>query len=269
MRYLIGEASKLVGISNETIRYYEREGAIHAIKDKSTGYRYYSALDISVLMRVRMYRNCGFSLPEISHMLNHCELDELEGCLAKKRRELREQIVWMERVERQLAHMGTILNEVPHMLHHCVKATSPAMFRLEFQQRDQITKSLAVQALAKEWINKMPLTFPSPRFLRQDLCEQNDRYSIGLAVYARDAAYLGVAESDLVEYFPPRPCVYTVIEAREGALLTPKLIRPAMDYMEENGLSLASDVVGVGITSLKKSSIHVRYHQIWLPLAAQ
>lgn len=269
LKYLIGEMSKLVGISNETIRYYEREGAIHAKKDKDTGYRYYSALDLTLLMRARMYRSCGFSLPEISHMLNHCEVDELEDLLAEKRSELREQIVWLEHVERRLTDMEAVLHEIPHMLNRCVQTTSPALFRLEFQQQDRITKNKDILVTAKEWINKMPLVFPSARFLRQDILDQNDQYSMGLAVYAHDAEYLGIAESPLVQHFSPRHCVYTVIEGREGELLHPGMIKHALEYVKENGLFLASDAIGVAVTSLKKSEAHIRYHQIWLPLGQE
>ena len=52
MAYKIGEVAKLLGISSETVRYYEREGVIQSQKiDQESGYRYYEALDINALMR--------------------------------------------------------------------------------------------------------------------------------------------------------------------------------------------------------------------------
>lgn len=73
MTYKIGEVAKLLGISSETVRYYEREGVIQSQKiDQESGYRYYEALDINALMRVRMYRNYGFTLQEAKEMLNTC-----------------------------------------------------------------------------------------------------------------------------------------------------------------------------------------------------
>ena len=69
MAYKIGEVAKLLGISSETVRYYEREGVIQSQKiDQESGYRYYEALDINALMRVRMYRNYGFTLQEAKQM---------------------------------------------------------------------------------------------------------------------------------------------------------------------------------------------------------
>ena len=84
MAYKIGEVAKLLGISSETVRYYEREGVIRSQKiDQESGYRYYEALDINALMRVRMYRNYGFTLQEAKEMLNTCTLEEIAEVMSK------------------------------------------------------------------------------------------------------------------------------------------------------------------------------------------
>ena len=61
MAYKIGEVAKLLGISSETVRYYEREGVIQSQKiDQESGYRYYEALDITAItvLRYRKQRKC-------------------------------------------------------------------------------------------------------------------------------------------------------------------------------------------------------------------
>ena len=40
--YTIGELAKILGITPETIRYYERKGIIASIHDEKTNYRYYT-----------------------------------------------------------------------------------------------------------------------------------------------------------------------------------------------------------------------------------
>lgn len=59
-RYKIGEVAALVGMSSESIRYYEREGIISPERNPLSGYRYYSAWDINVLIKARSYRQAGF-----------------------------------------------------------------------------------------------------------------------------------------------------------------------------------------------------------------
>ena len=47
--YLIGDMSEIVGISRDTLRFYEKKGIIKARK-KENGYRYYLEEDLFRLM---------------------------------------------------------------------------------------------------------------------------------------------------------------------------------------------------------------------------
>ena len=41
MKYKIGELAKLLNISTNTVRRYENQGYIHAVRNEDSGYRYY------------------------------------------------------------------------------------------------------------------------------------------------------------------------------------------------------------------------------------
>ena len=58
----IGEASRLSGVSIETIRYYEREGIISKAVRTASGRRTYSVAEISELRFIRRCRDLGFSI---------------------------------------------------------------------------------------------------------------------------------------------------------------------------------------------------------------
>ena len=60
--YTIGELAKILGITAETIRYYERKGIIAPIHDQETGYRYYTTWDLHMLIRARCYLGFGLSI---------------------------------------------------------------------------------------------------------------------------------------------------------------------------------------------------------------
>ena len=130
MAYKIGEVAKLLGISSETVRYYEREGVIQSQKiDQESGYRYYEALDINALMRVRMYRNYGFTLQEAKEMLNTCTLEEIAERLAEKKMELQAAVAWNERLLACADRMIEIHRSAAEMLWKYRIEESPAMFR--------------------------------------------------------------------------------------------------------------------------------------------
>lgn len=62
--YLIGDMSEIVGISRDTLRFYEKKGIIKARK-KENGYRYYLEEDIFRLMFILYKRKMNDSLEEI------------------------------------------------------------------------------------------------------------------------------------------------------------------------------------------------------------
>ncbi len=66
----IGEAAKATGISAKMIRYYEGLNLIRPALRTASGYRVYSDVDIHTLRFVRRSRDLGFSVRQISTLLN-------------------------------------------------------------------------------------------------------------------------------------------------------------------------------------------------------
>jgi MerR family mercuric resistance operon transcriptional regulator len=60
----IGEASRLSGVSIETIRYYEAEGIISKAGRTASGRRVYTQAGISELRFIKRCRNLGFSVQD-------------------------------------------------------------------------------------------------------------------------------------------------------------------------------------------------------------
>jgi MerR family mercuric resistance operon transcriptional regulator len=65
----ISNAAKEIGISIETIRYYERTGLISQPKKPLSGYRTYNNEAISKLYFIKRAKLLGFSLNEISEII--------------------------------------------------------------------------------------------------------------------------------------------------------------------------------------------------------
>ena len=173
MAYKIGEVAKLLGISSETVRYYEREGVIQSQKiDQESGYRYYEALDINALMRVRMYRNYGFTLQEAKEMLNTCTLEEIAERLAEKKT-----VAWNERLLACADRMIEIHRSAAEMLWKCRIEESPAMFRFCYQIQDQLIDDPEIQKRVQAWTVKMPVVMPTPFFAKDDILAGNKNFA--------------------------------------------------------------------------------------------
>lgn len=62
----IGEAAIQLGISVDTLRYYEKEGLITKVKRNASGIRYYNDKALSQIRFVLRAQKMGFSLKEIA-----------------------------------------------------------------------------------------------------------------------------------------------------------------------------------------------------------
>ena len=68
--HTIGEAAAASGVSAKMIRHYEKIGLIEAADRTDAGYRLYAPADIHTLGFVRRARNLGFSVDDISELLD-------------------------------------------------------------------------------------------------------------------------------------------------------------------------------------------------------
>ncbi|MGC9394517.1 MAG: MerR family transcriptional regulator [Anaerolineae bacterium] len=65
----IGETAKLLGVSVDMLRNWDRNGLLEVPRDPDNGYRYYGAEEISRLRVIRMLIRAGYSIMAILRML--------------------------------------------------------------------------------------------------------------------------------------------------------------------------------------------------------
>lgn len=91
--YSIGETAKLLGVSTQTLRYYDRENILKPVyTNDQTGYRYYSYTQFHTIDRVKYLQGFGLSLEEIGTILRDGTVKELLPALAARKEALLEQI---------------------------------------------------------------------------------------------------------------------------------------------------------------------------------
>ena len=73
--YTMKEASKKVGISYETLKYYCKEGLIPDVKRDKNNYRIFDEKNIAWLKGLQCLRKCGMGIKDMKVYMNYC----LEG----------------------------------------------------------------------------------------------------------------------------------------------------------------------------------------------
>lgn len=109
--YRIGDFSRLSQVSVKALRFYDEVGLLKpTYVDRDTGYRYYSAMLLPRLNRILAFKELGFSLEEITHLLEgDLPVDRVRESLQNRRGELKRRI---EREQTQLAEVDAWLAQI-------------------------------------------------------------------------------------------------------------------------------------------------------------
>lgn len=91
--FSIGTFSKICSISIQALRYYDKIGILKPkFIDMETGYRFYGANQIVIVMIIKKMAALGLSLSEIDEFLHSNDMSGISSILHQKRQEIKEQM---------------------------------------------------------------------------------------------------------------------------------------------------------------------------------
>ena len=107
----IGELAKQAGVSIDTIRFYESKGLVSASMRSEAGYRLFSSDDLTRLLFISRAKQVGFTLDEISELLDLKLHPDDHTCQEVKQRTqfkietVSAKIAELERIKRSLVRL--------------------------------------------------------------------------------------------------------------------------------------------------------------------
>lgn len=95
--FSIKQAAKIVNMTSETLRYYDRIGlVIPCYKDESSGYRYYSEQELIRLQTIGLLKYMDLSLTEIKDILQLNDLSEIIALLKRAEKNTEQKIAQLQ-----------------------------------------------------------------------------------------------------------------------------------------------------------------------------
>lgn len=262
--YTINTVSEILGISGETIRYYEKQGLIRP-RRSSSGYRHYSALDVSVIIRLKYYQSLGFSLKECGEMINAYEAEEVQQALDKQIQRARDRIRQAEfQLEAAIRASEKVRNLV-QLLGRCAVATSPAFYYLAYRDTEMLLPDKKVGSKMPAWLDAMPCVNAGPLFPLENI-KTGGGYLFGLVIEQSLAELFRLDVSFPVISVPSQTCVTMVLEIKGHEAMSADCLEPLLSFAEKNGYCPCGDAVGKSIATTHAITTRERYHQIWLPV---
>ncbi len=251
MKYKISELAKVLGVTTNTLRRYEKNGYLVPERDGSD-YRRYKADDISRVAQIRLLRKCGFS---------HQNIEELVGNTGENICELS---------RRKLSEIDAEINRLKH-LRHWLKDNIELMDKLN-EIGDGITVRNCPPSRYVVYSDGYRLLTESDRLrtindfmYAVDEVQHVECYRLKELVNAtfiphkcwvikemdieRLGIYRMVKEDKYIEIFPERKCMYGVISYpadssdEERTEHIKNFFKRMQGFMEENRFALDDDVM--------------------------
>ncbi|MCG7601694.1 MerR family transcriptional regulator [Halomonas sp. McH1-25] len=97
----VGELATAAGVTAETVRHYTREGLLSPRRNPDNGYQLYDSDDLNRLRFIQRARTLGFSVKEISDILEHADQGDspcplVRDLLAQRLPTIRQRIAELE-----------------------------------------------------------------------------------------------------------------------------------------------------------------------------
>lgn len=262
--YKIGETARLLGLSTEALRYYERKGLVVPYKDESSNYRYFDTVQMNQLLHIQKYKKLGFSLSELATLSSNNDSQSFYDFLLNKEQELIQENLAMS-LRLHSMHMAMEGSKMAMKAQNCIQwGIRPAMYRLSYMQNGQLVEEKELLNELKIWSKCSELQFLSARILLSDLNKNISNSDQGLCMYQDIAEFMGIQANDSIKFYEECPVLIHSFEenGQNSILLEIALIKA---YMKEHNLYVAGDIISEILHSSIGDESYMIRHLLWIP----
>lgn len=266
MRYKIGDVAKILGISPDLLRYYEKKGVVKPVKDRSNDYRYYEPWDINFLIDCLWYKNFGFGIDQVAKIVSRSSYSDIQAMIAAKDAEIEASIRHQEMLLRRTREHQQEVNRAQDLLGKCDLVYSPEIYRYLNRYNFIYDNSKELQALSHQWLQYMPFTHRCFEIGQEDLENKTDNYAWGFSLSMDYVQELEVPLKPPVAHLASEPSIHSVFTSSGKNAFSPRHLKYIMDYARENGLTVAGNARGNLICSVLQDEKLTGYFEVWLPI---
>ena len=263
MSYKTGDMAKIVGLTPQTLREYEKEGLLEAEKDPVAGYRYFNAGMVSKAIAIRSLRNMGFSLNKVKILLRNMDYNEycayFEDIKIQQEKALKKQILLCERAREQ---SETILH-IHEALHQCVLLENVDIYCLDYMEGERpLLENKEEFEIMNAWTEVSMFT----RNYSPVKAENFKNPVMGLAIEKKYADELELPVQEPV-YLRHADRMLTMM-ARHSTHSLPekKEIKILLDYANDQHLMLYGDPIIISRFSYWEDNEEISYSMLYYPV---
>jgi DNA-binding transcriptional MerR regulator len=267
-KYKIGAVTKLLNLSEDTLRYYESRGVVNPEKDEESGYRYYDAWDLNFLLDSIWYRSFDFSLKDVVKMLNEDSAASFADRCSERQAELLRTICAYRQKLDSLTRLREKVLRMKDRLGVFEISTRPERIYQQHRINDDFIFDADALGPIRKWLAAMPIpnhTFIIPYYAESDP-KRFSEYRWGFSLSPDDTIKNGIDISPPAEYFPSVKSVYTVFTANERRTFMASFQSKVAAEVRRMGYAIIDRPMGNLIVRLHEGGGFTRYFEVWVPI---
>ena len=265
MKSRIKETANAMNVSNELLRYYERLGVIHPVRNES-GYREYAQQDVEILTGILRYKNMDIPLEQIKTLIYEGSLDTLEETLSQKIEDFEWNLKKQQAILQSMIDCRRELNNVKTSLHEIELTTSPAIVRFSLFSKTRIMSEIAGKQ-NRQFTNLLPISFISPVVRKQDWTNKKSQIEFGFGIALNDFQEFQLTWFENYENHPSNLAYSFLIETIGEDRLNLAHFHWVLEYVCQQGYEVNGDCWGYTLGNcVGKDQEHHRFHRFYLPV---
>lgn len=268
MKYSVGEVAKLLGMTTNALRFYEKEGIINPEKDEN-GRRYYNQQDMTRLLSAKKYRSMGFPLKVIRQQFSQGgdRMKVIANRLGQYEQAAREKAAYYDCLASSISAQIDMMADITEHYGEILIETSPRSLLLYDEENQLMTLDSKLGRQMRKWIEAMPATKLACVYQSDDLDLANGKATLAYAVYENCAGAAGLrAQTSHAIVAPSKPSLHMIHSSYDILTQPQAAFEPLFAYMREKGLAL--DGVAWAQFIVVESDLNEQFHvfvDTWVP----
>lgn len=252
--YLVGEIAEALGISADTVRYYNKMGIVAPLRREENNYRYFDLNAVSNLHSVTLLRSFGVPVEKIQGCFDPQNIETLIAGLEETSGDILREIERLRQQQAELLRFYDFLRQVGTQYNQVTVRRSP-WWQVVYEEHHldiaRMVKSFNAVMDREKKLPSYAFILPKESFLRH--VRSYTQYGLLVEDPGGDL-------SDSVRLIEPQQCAYCAYWGRQMDLQN--AYDQILIWIQENGYSVTGDIVERFIISGPSNSLM----ELWVPI---
>lgn len=265
MEYTTKDVCKILNITRETLRHYEKRGLIHPKISKENNYRYYDDWEINYIGECKKYQSIGFSISEVNNIFSGGSLDEFVQLVEQKQGDFESKLQFYTLlVEKNKLYLRD-LKAIPEHLNRYGVVEFGEYYHIPCRENFEYDLSPTVLEVSHMALKNYAFFENTVMIDQEDYMSCRDRFKWYMSI-RKDLAEVLNFPTDNMIFIKKQTSIHTVIDAGERWTLGCHLFDKMHQFAQEREYEVDGPFYGFLMTRVYNSKKFCRYLDVYLPV---